>query len=87
MSNFGNIPYVKIPVHTSGFNGFIELHEIEAVIKAICAQYTIKLPVLMQPIRNALTGTTSSPSVYDMIVLLGKKETVSRITKFIEFLK
>ncbi len=61
--------------------------EIETLIKAICAQFNVKLPVLAQPIRNALTGTISSPSIYDMIVLLGKKEAVTRITKFIEFLK
>lgn len=56
--------------------------DIEACIKKVCAEHAIKLPLLAQPVRLALTGTLSSPSVYDLIVVLGKQETISRLERF-----
>ena len=39
----------------------------------------IKLGKLAQPVRVALTGTTVSPGIYDVILLLGKDETLARL--------
>ena len=39
----------------------------------------MKLGKLAQPIRVALTGTTVSPGIYDVILLLGKEETLKRL--------
>ena len=38
-----------------------------------------KLGKLAQPIRVALTGATVSPGIYDVILLLGKEESLKRL--------
>ena len=35
---------------------------------------------LAQPLRAALTGTTTSPGIFDVLVLLGRDESLARIT-------
>jgi len=64
-----------------------ELHiavDVEAITKPFIEQNELKFPQLFQPIRIALTGGTNAPSVYDMIAILGVKETVKRINSAIE---
>jgi len=39
----------------------------------------MKLGKLAQPVRVALTGATVSPGIYDVILLLGKEETLKRL--------
>ncbi len=34
---------------------------------------------LAQPMRAALTGTTTSPGIFDVLVLLGRDEALARI--------
>ena len=36
--------------------------------------------LLAQPLRAALTGTTTSPGIFDVLVLLGRDESLARIT-------
>ena len=43
----------------------------------------MKLGKLAQPVRVALTGTTVSPGIYDVILLLGKEETLKRLKNVI----
>ena len=40
----------------------------------------IKLGSLAQPLRVAVTGKTVSPSVFEVIMALGKEETMARIS-------
>jgi glutamyl-tRNA synthetase len=40
----------------------------------------LKLGKIAQPLRAALTGRTVSPSVFEMMELLGKEETIGRLT-------
>jgi glutamyl-tRNA synthetase len=42
-----------------------------------------KLKDIMQPLRVALTGSTSSPSVFEIMTILGKEETLARINKLL----
>ena len=61
-----------------------ELHlacDYEAITKPFIAEYELKMPELFQPIRIALTGGTQAPSVYDIMAILGKDETIKRIRK------
>jgi glutamyl-tRNA synthetase len=44
-----------------------------------------KMVNLAQPVRVALTGKTASPGLYEIISILGKTETLSRIAKAIDF--
>jgi glutamyl-tRNA synthetase len=39
----------------------------------------LKLGKVAQPLRAALTGRTTSPGIFDVLVLLGKGESLSRI--------
>jgi len=53
--------------------------EIEKVFNAMVAEKGIKLGKLAQPSRVALTGGTVSPGIYDVIEVMGKQKTISRL--------
>jgi glutamyl-tRNA synthetase len=53
--------------------------EIEKVFNAMVAEKGIKLGKLAQPSRVALTGGTVSPGIYDVIEVMGKQKTISRM--------
>ncbi len=53
--------------------------EIETLFKKIVEEEGTKLGKLAQPVRVALTGTTVSPGIYDVILLLGKDQTLGRL--------
>eukprot|EP01134_Creolimax_fragrantissima_P002905 CFRG2905T1 len=52
---------------------------LEALIKAQAEAKEVKLGVIAQPLRAALTGTTASPGIYEVMMILGKDEVVDRI--------
>ena len=52
---------------------------IEGVIKNVVANHQIPFKSLAQPIRLSLTGSVSGPSLYKIIKILGKEETIQRI--------
>jgi glutamyl-tRNA synthetase len=58
---------------------------IEAVFKGICDERGIKLGQLGPPVRVALCGGTTSPSIFEVIEVLGKDATMNRITRALEF--
>ena len=51
----------------------------EQAIRAVADGAAVKLGKLAQPLRAALTGRTTSPGIFDVLVLLGKGESLSRI--------
>jgi glutamyl-tRNA synthetase len=52
---------------------------LEAAIKALAETLGLGLGKLAQPLRAALTGTTISPGIYDVLVLLGRDEALGRL--------
>src|SRR5690554_2827640 len=52
---------------------------LEAKLKACAEQQGLGLGKLAQPLRAALTGQTTSPGIFDVLVLLGKEESLARI--------
>ncbi|WP_353229277.1 glutamate--tRNA ligase [Novosphingobium sp.] len=52
---------------------------LETAVKALAADLGLGLGKLAQPLRAALTGQTTSPGIYDVLVLLGRDEAISRI--------
>lgn len=64
-----------------------EKDQIKDTIKAFCKEHEIKLVIVAQPIRIALTGGTMSPGVFDLLVLLGKEESITRLKALQEFLE
>ena len=52
---------------------------IEQAVRAVADQAGVKLGKLAQPLRAALTGRTTSPGIFDVLVLLGQGESLARI--------
>nr|WP_137678334.1 glutamate--tRNA ligase [Parerythrobacter lutipelagi] len=55
------------------------IEALEATTKALSEELELGLGKLAQPMRAALTGTTTSPGIFDVLVLLGREESLARI--------
>ncbi|MGR3513692.1 MAG: glutamate--tRNA ligase [Paracoccaceae bacterium] len=53
---------------------------LETVIGALAEEHSTKLGKLAGPLRAALAGRAVSPSVFDMMLVLGRDETILRLT-------
>jgi glutamyl-tRNA synthetase len=51
----------------------------EGAIREAAEQAGVKLGKIAQPLRAALTGKTTSPGIFDVLVLLGQGESLGRI--------
>jgi glutamyl-tRNA synthetase len=54
--------------------------DLEGVVSALAASHGLGLGKLAQPLRAALAGRAVAPSVFDMMLLLGREETLARLT-------
>lgn len=54
-------------------------HTLEAAVKAFAETSGTKLGKLAQPLRAALTGTSTSPPIFDVLDVLGREESLGRI--------
>jgi glutamyl-tRNA synthetase len=52
---------------------------LDAAVREVAESNSLKLGKLAQPLRAALTGKTTSPGIFDVLVLLGKDESLARI--------
>jgi glutamyl-tRNA synthetase len=52
---------------------------LEASIRSFVERNDIKLGTVAQPLRAALTGTTRSPGIFEVLELLGRDEALARI--------
>jgi glutamyl-tRNA synthetase len=57
---------------------------LEAAIREAAESSGVKLGKLAQPLRAALTGRTTSPGIFDVLVLLGRDESLARIADQME---
>lgn len=55
----------------------------ETVVKAWMEENGISMGKVMQPLRLSLVGSLKGPAVFDIMALIGKEETISRIKKAI----
>ncbi|WP_324827323.1 glutamate--tRNA ligase [Qipengyuania zhejiangensis] len=55
------------------------IEALEATTKSYAEAQELGLGKLAQPMRAALTGTTTSPGIFDVLVLLGKEEALARL--------
>ena len=55
------------------------IEALEASLKAMAEELELGLGKLAQPLRAALTGRTTSPGIFDVLVLLGRDESLARI--------
>ena len=55
---------------------------LEADVKGFAAAANLKLGQIAQPLRAALTGTNTSPGIFDVMSVLEKDETLQRIGRY-----
>jgi glutamyl-tRNA synthetase len=53
--------------------------ELETILNASAETHGIKFGKLAAPLRAALAGRTATPSVFDMMLVLGRDETIARL--------
>jgi glutamyl-tRNA synthetase len=63
-----------------------EASAIHDALQVVVNANQIKFPKLAQPVRIAVTGSTSSPSIDVTLMLLGKAETLKRLQAFVDYL-
>jgi len=51
----------------------------DAAVRAEAEARGVKLGMLAQPLRAALTGRTTSPGIFDVLEVLGREESLARI--------
>ena len=75
-----------IPLYEAVLNRLDALQEfshqaIEGVFKSVCDEHGVKMGQVGPPVRVALCGGTTSPSIFEVIEVLGKEETLRRIRR------
>jgi glutamyl-tRNA synthetase len=53
--------------------------QLETALKSYAESQDLKLGKLAQPLRAALTGTTTSPGIFEVLEVLGREESLARI--------
>jgi glutamyl-tRNA synthetase len=53
---------------------------IEAAVRSFASAEGVKLGQVAQPLRAAVTGATASPGIFDVLAVLGRTESLARIT-------
>ena len=69
-----------------GLDTFTEKN-LEDALKQVMEDTGLKFGKIAQPLRVALTGTTVSPGIFEMILALGRDKTLSRIEKALEYIQ
>ncbi|MCC9622994.1 glutamate--tRNA ligase [Thalassospira sp. MA62] len=55
---------------------------VDAGVRAVAEKFDLKLGKVAQPLRAALTGSNSSPGIFEVMIVLGKSQTLKRIRHF-----
>ena len=63
----------------------LEEHPLCDSVKTLSKDKGVKLVEIAQAIRAALCGKLVSPSVFEIVEILGKEESISRIKKYISY--
>jgi glutamyl-tRNA synthetase len=72
------VPLAKLLDKLASLDDFTEA-SIEQVFSAVLQELGLPMGKLAQPVRVALTGSTVSPGVHEVIAVLGKERTVKRL--------
>ena len=56
-----------------------QAHDIESAVKLHAEVQGLKLGKVAQPLRAALTGTSTSPGIFDVLEVLGREESLARL--------
>ena len=72
------VPIAKLIEKLRGLDDFTEAN-IEHVFSAVLEELGLSMSNLAQPVRVALTGSTVSPGIHEVIAVLGKERTLRRL--------
>ncbi|MFC1664588.1 glutamate--tRNA ligase [Pseudomonadota bacterium] len=74
---------------SEGFEGLKvwERQELHNVIEDVAERLSLKLGKVAQPLRVALTGTNVSPPIDITLEMVGKKRTIARIRRALDFIQ
>ena len=80
-----------VPLYEAVMAGLEALDEfshdgIDGVFKAVCSEKGVKMGQVGPPVRVALCGGTTSPSIFEVIEVLGREETLKRIRRATGFI-
>jgi glutamyl-tRNA synthetase len=59
--------------------------DLESHLREFTESKGLKAGQIIHPLRLALTGQTTSPGIFEVMVLLGKEQTIARVNRFINF--
>jgi glutamyl-tRNA synthetase len=59
--------------------GTWSLESVEQAVRVYAEAQELKLGKVAQPLRAALTGTSTSPGIFDVLAVLGPEESIARI--------
>ena len=84
----GNViePMETLLERLESLNEFSE-GRLETVFSDLLEAFDIKLGKIAQPVRVALTGTSVSPGIFEIMTALGKTRVMTRLAKAIAFIK
>jgi glutamyl-tRNA synthetase len=81
--NEKSLPYlIELRESLAGLSDFSHA-ELEKVFRAITERRGIKLGNLAQPVRVAITGGTESPGIFEVLEIVGREKTLSRLDRAI----
>jgi glutamyl-tRNA synthetase len=75
----------KLVQALEGLEAFDEA-SIEQVFQHLMAEQGVKLGTVAQPARVALTGGTVSPSIYEVMAILGRERVLTRLRSALEWI-
>jgi glutamyl-tRNA synthetase len=79
-------PLQYLKAQLSALPSFSE-KELETVFVQLMEKFQIKLGKIAQPVRVALTGTTVSPGIFEIMTVLGKQRVLPRIDRAIGYIE
>ena len=76
----------KMVIKLSEIDAFYK-EEVSESLRDISKEQGVKFAYVAQPTRLALTGTVESPGVFDLLVTIGKEESIFRLKTFLDFMR
>ncbi len=58
--------------------------ELKSVFEQTMEKFNVKMVKIAQPVRIGLTGRSAAPGIYEMLMILGKDESIKRIERVID---
>ena len=79
-------PIAKLIERLTALDDFAEAN-IEQAFSAVLQEMGLSMGELAQPVRVALTGSTVSPGIHEVIAVLGKQRTLRRLSSALQRLQ